>query len=95
MFCWVLYAGLSMVSNIPFYSFKDFTLRKSVPFAVIVLIALMIALVNLDPPTAMFGIFVVYGVSGYVVYATRKFKGVHTSMVSTSTDEPDERGLHK
>ena len=95
MFCWVLYAGLSMVSNIPFYSFKDFTLRKSVPFAVIVLIALMIAIVNIDPPTAMFGIFVVYGVSGYVVYATRKFTGVHTSMVSTSTDEPDERGLHK
>ena len=95
MFCWALYAGLSMVSNIPFYSFKDFTLRKSVPFAVIVLIALMIAIVNLDPPTAMFGIFVVYGVSGYVVYAIRKFTGVHTSMVSTSTDEPDERGLHK
>jgi len=90
-----LYAGLSMVSNIPFYSFKDFTLRKSVPFAVIVLIALMIAVVNIDPPTAMFGIFVVYGVSGYVVYVTRKFKGVHTSMVSMSTDEPDERGLHK
>jgi len=95
MFCWALYAGLSMVSNIPFYSFKDFTLRKSVPFAVIVLIALMIAVVNLDPPTAMFGIFVVYGVSGYVVYATRKFTGGHASMVSTSTDEPDERGLHK
>ena len=95
MFFWALYAGLSMVSNIPFYSFKDFTLRKSVPFAVIVLIALMIAIVNIDPPTAMFGIFVVYGVSGYVVYATRKFRGVHTSMVSTSTDEPDERGLHK
>jgi CDP-diacylglycerol--serine O-phosphatidyltransferase len=55
----------------------------------------MIAIVNLDPPTAMFGIFVVYGVSGYVVYAIRKFTGVHTSMVSTSTDEPDERGLHK
>ncbi len=95
MFCWALYAGLSMVSNIPFYSFKDFTLRKSVPFAVIVLIALLIAAVNLDPPTAMFGIFVLYGVSGYAVYATRKFRGVHTSMVSTSTDEPDERGLHK
>jgi len=43
----------------------------------------------------MFGIFVVYGVSGYAVYFTRKFKGVHTSMVSMSTEEPDERGLHK
>ena len=90
-----LYAGLIRVSNIPFYSFKACPWRKRVPFAVFALIALMIAIVNTDPPTAMFGIFVVYGVSGYVVYATRKFAGVHTSMVSTSTDEPDERGLHK
>jgi CDP-diacylglycerol--serine O-phosphatidyltransferase len=43
----------------------------------------------------MFGIFVIYGVSGYVVYAVRRFKGLHTSVISTSTDEPDERGMHK
>ena len=43
----------------------------------------------------MGGIFVIYGVSGYVVYAVRRFKGLHTSVISTSTDEPDERGMHK
>jgi CDP-diacylglycerol--serine O-phosphatidyltransferase len=43
----------------------------------------------------MFGIFVVYGFSGYVVYARRRARGQQTSVISTSTDEPDERGLHK
>jgi len=35
-----VFAGLSMVSNLPFYSFKDFNMRKSVPFVVIFLAAL-------------------------------------------------------
>ncbi|MCU0943635.1 MAG: CDP-diacylglycerol--serine O-phosphatidyltransferase [Hydrogenophaga sp.] len=39
-------------------------------------------------------LFVIYGLSGYGVYLWRKSKGRPTSMISTSTDEPDERGLH-
>lgn len=89
-----LYAGLTMVTNVPFYSFKDVHLKKSVPFAVIVLIALLIAIINIDPPTVLFGLFVIYGFSGYAVYAWRKAKGHHSSVISTSTDEPDEKGLH-
>ena len=95
MFSMALYAGLTMVTNVPFYSFKDVQMKKSVPFAVIVLIALLIAVVNIDPPVVIFGVFVVYGFSGYFVYAWRKAKGVQTSVISTSTEEPDERGLHK
>jgi CDP-diacylglycerol--serine O-phosphatidyltransferase len=95
MFAWVLYAGLTMVTNVPFYSFKDVSMKQSVPFAVIVLIALGIAIINIDPPTVMLGIFVVYGFSGYVVYGVRRFRGVPVSVISTSTDEPDERGMHK
>ena len=60
-----------------------------------VLIALGIAVINIHPPIALFGVFVLYGLSGYGVYAWRKAKGVQTSVISTSTDEPDERGLHK
>ncbi|HCX82810.1 MAG TPA: CDP-diacylglycerol--serine O-phosphatidyltransferase [Rhodoferax sp.] len=93
-FALALYAGLTMVTNVPFYSFKDVSMKKSVPFAVIVLIALGIAVINIDPPTVMFGVFVVYGLSGYVVYAVRRARGVRTSVISTSTDEPEERGLH-
>ncbi|MDB5876724.1 MAG: CDP-diacylglycerol/serine O-phosphatidyltransferase [Variovorax sp.] len=94
-FAFTLYAGLSMVTNAPFYSFKDIQMKKSVPFAVIVLIALAIAVINIHPPTVLFGIFVAYGLSGYVVYAWRRAKGQPVSVISISTDEPDERGLHK
>lgn len=94
MFYLALYAGLTMVTNVPFYSFKEFHMKKSVPFAFIVLIVLLIAAINIDPPTVLFGVFVGYGLSGYVIYAWRKAKGLQTSVVSISTDEPDERGLH-
>lgn len=94
-FALALYSGLTMVTNVPFYSFKDVGMKRSVPFVVIVLIALGIAVINIDPPTVVFGLFVLYGLSGYVLYGWRKAKGQQTSVISTSTDEPDERGLHK
>jgi CDP-diacylglycerol--serine O-phosphatidyltransferase len=98
-FVWVafalcLYAGLTMVSNVPFYSFKDFQMRKSVPFAVIVSIALVIAVINIHPPIVLFSLFLIYGTSGYAVYVWRRVKGIPTSVISTSTDEPEEMGLH-
>ncbi len=93
-FALTLYAGLTMVTNVPFYSFKEVQMKKSVPFAVIVLIALGLAMISIRPSLVLFCIFMFYGFSGYGVYAWRKSKGQQTSVISTSTDEPDERGLH-
>jgi len=45
-----------MVTNVPFYSFKDVGMKRSVPFAVVVLLALGIALINIDPPTMVFSL---------------------------------------
>ncbi len=94
-FALTLYAGLTMVTNVPFYSFKDVSFKKTVPFIVIVAIALGIAVITYHPPLVLFGVFVVYGLSGYVVYAIRKSKGRPVSVIATSTDEPDEAGLHR
>jgi CDP-diacylglycerol--serine O-phosphatidyltransferase len=94
MFAVALYAGLTMVTNVPFYSFKDVKLKQTVPFVAVVAIALGIAVINIHPPAVLFSLFVVYGFSGYVVYAWRRWHGQPTSVISTSTDEPDERGLH-
>ncbi|MBQ1764963.1 MAG: CDP-diacylglycerol--serine O-phosphatidyltransferase [Aquincola sp.] len=90
-----LYAGLTMVTNVPFYSFKDVSLKRSVPFIVIVLIALGIAVITIHPPIVLFALFCVYGLSGYGVYIYRKMKGRPVSVIATSTDEPDEQGLHR
>jgi CDP-diacylglycerol--serine O-phosphatidyltransferase len=90
-----LFAGLSMVTNAPFYSFKVVGARRTVPFVVIVSIALVIALISLDPPKALFAMACVYGLSGYVVYGWRRMKGKPASVIATSTDDPDEQGLHR
>ena len=94
-FAVTLYAGLSMVTNAPFYSFKDVSLKQSVPFIVIVAIALGIAVINIHPPIVLFALFCIYGMSGYAVYAYKKAKGRPVSVIATSTDEPDEAGLHR
>ena len=83
-----LYAGLTMVTNVPFYSFKDVSFKRSVPFIVIVAIALGIAVINIHPPIVLFALFCVYGLSGYVVYFWRRAKGMRTSVIATSKDEP-------
>lgn len=70
--CLTLYAGITMVSNVPFYSFKDINLRRSVPFAVILLIVLGFVLVISDPPIVLFLLFVAYGLSGYVHWLWKK-----------------------
>lgn len=95
MFAVTLFAGLTMVTNVPFYSFKDVQMKKSVPFAVIVLIVLGIAVINIHPPVVLFLLFVLYGLSGYAIYGWRRSKGQRASVISTSTDEPEEAGLHK
>ncbi len=65
---WVLtlFAGLTMVTNLKFYSGKDINLRKSVPFMFIVGIALAFTLVSVDPPIVLFMLFLAYGLSGYI-----------------------------
>ena len=94
-FVFTLYSGLTMVTNVPFYSFKDLRMKRSVPFAAVVLVVIAIAVINIHPPAVLFSIFVLYGLSGYVVYAIRRSRGQPASVISTSTDEPDERGWHR
>lgn len=89
-----VFAGLTMVSNVPFYSFKDVNFRKSVPFIVVFLIALGFALVAIDPPKVLWPIFVVYGLSGYVVFFWRRAKGKPVSMIPTDDEPLDESERH-
>ncbi|MCD6707154.1 MAG: CDP-diacylglycerol--serine O-phosphatidyltransferase [Thiobacillus sp.] len=68
-----LFGGLTMVSNFRFYSGKEINLRKSVPFFVILLIVLAFILVSTSPPEVLFGVFVLYGLSGYADALLRVF----------------------
>ncbi len=82
---WVvtIYAGLSMVSNSPFYSFKVVDKKKSVPFIVIVAIMLGLVVVSSDPPKWLFALFMVYGLSGHVLWLWRRARGDRTAVPSS------------
>jgi CDP-diacylglycerol--serine O-phosphatidyltransferase len=56
-----------MVTSVKFHSFKDINLRKSVPFVVVAAFALALALISSYPPGWLFGFFLVYALSGYVL----------------------------
>ena len=88
---WVitLYAGLTMVTNVPFYSFKQVNFRKSVPFIAVFLIVLVFVAISSDPPKVLFGLFVAYGLSGYGVFFWRLLKGKPVSIIQTKVDAPD------
>jgi CDP-diacylglycerol--serine O-phosphatidyltransferase len=62
-----VFAGLTMVSNLKYWSFKSINLKKSVPFLAIFLIVLAIALLSYQPAIVLFAGFVAYAISGYVV----------------------------
>lgn len=74
-------AAITMVSNVRYYSGKDINIRRSVPFPVVVLIALGVALVFFfsdNLPELLFTVAAIYGASGYVYWLYTKVRGKPT-----------------
>ncbi len=67
----VAVAGLLMVSNIKYYSFKDLDLKGRVPFVMMLVAVLGFAVVFSDPPRVLLLLFLVYAASGPVNLALR------------------------
>ncbi len=57
-------AGLLMVSNVKYNSFKDFDAKSKVPHLTILGIVLAFAFIQVDPPKVLFAIFFIYSMSG-------------------------------
>ena len=62
-----IFMALLMVSNLPYYSFKDLDLRNRVPFVSILAIVMAFVLVSIEPATVLFCIFSAYAFSGVVL----------------------------
>lgn len=60
------FAGLSMISNVKFYSGKDINLRESVPFLVIFVFVLVTSLISYSPAEVLFVAALAYALSGYL-----------------------------
>lgn len=70
-----MFAGVTMVTNIKFYSGKDINLRGSVPFWVVPAIFVAYLVVTIEPSHVLWGLFVVYALSGYVMAIYDLVKG--------------------
>ncbi len=67
-FALTLFAGITMVTNLPFYSGKELNLRRSVPFWSMLVVVTGLLLVSISPPVVLFLLFLAYSISGYVLW---------------------------
>jgi CDP-diacylglycerol---serine O-phosphatidyltransferase len=58
--------GLLMVSNIRYYSFKEFGFKNRVSFVAILLVVLVYAFASIDPPKVLFLAFLGYSIFGII-----------------------------
>jgi CDP-diacylglycerol--serine O-phosphatidyltransferase len=68
---WVVavFTGVTMVSNVPFWSFKEVNWKKRVPLWVILACVIAISVVASSPSLVLFALFMSYALSGYVMWA--------------------------
>ena len=78
-----VFAGVTMVTNIKYYSGKEFNLRKSVPFWVVPAILVAYLVVTIDPAKVLWGLFVCYALSGYLLAGLDLMRGNNKPVVET------------
>ena len=71
-------AGLLMVSNFKYPSFKEVDLRGKVPFMVILSVVMGFVVITIDPPRILFTLAIVFGFSAPLIWAWKKL----TSLVA-------------
>jgi Ca2+/Na+ antiporter len=69
-----IYAGITMVSNVKFYSGKSINLRRAVPFWVVIVMVLVLLLISIEPSHVLWGVMVAYGLSGYVMWLVMRWR---------------------
>ena len=89
-----LMAGVLMVSNVRYHSFKDFNLKGRVPFVTLLIVVFVFAFISIDPPQVLFVLFFVYALSGPVLtlitLRKRKAERHHHSMDSVETENEQD-----
>jgi CDP-diacylglycerol--serine O-phosphatidyltransferase len=69
-----IFAGITMVSNVRFYSFKDINLRRAVPFWVVLMLVMALLLISIEPSHVLWGLMLIYGVSGYFYWGVQRYR---------------------
>ena len=71
--------GLLMVSNLRYHSFKQVDFHGKVPFMVVVAVMLVFAVILTEPPLVLFGLFLVYALSGPVLSVYNRLRRRRTA----------------
>ncbi|MEI7950331.1 MAG: CDP-diacylglycerol--serine O-phosphatidyltransferase [Gammaproteobacteria bacterium] len=81
-------AGLLMVINVRYYSFKELDFKNPVPFFLILVIVFVIVVVSWHPPTMLFLMAVSYAISGplMAIYLKRKKKSAERMVSHVNTE---------
>lgn len=83
-------AGLLMVSNIRYHSFKQFDLKGKVPFVSILIFILVLILIASEPPLVLFTVASLYGLSGPVLTLIQIRKRRMSRKITESREIADE-----
>ncbi|WP_347331170.1 CDP-diacylglycerol--serine O-phosphatidyltransferase [Marinimicrobium locisalis] len=87
-------AGLLMVSNVRYYSFKDIDFRGRVPFVVMLLVVGVFVVVSLNPPFVLLCMSVTYGISGPAVWLWRRRRIFRSRAASRDADKKGRDESH-
>ncbi|WP_193166315.1 CDP-diacylglycerol--serine O-phosphatidyltransferase [Microbulbifer hainanensis] len=82
-----LVAGLLMVSNFRYSSFKKLDFKGRVPFVMMLAVILIFFLVTIDPPRVLLTIAIVYTFSGPVMWVLERLRSRRTDAASESREE--------
>ncbi|WP_455220424.1 CDP-diacylglycerol--serine O-phosphatidyltransferase [Kaarinaea lacus] len=90
-FVLTLAAGILMVSNIRYRSFKDLDLKGKIPFVTLIIVVLVFVFISVSPPQVLFFIFLAYAISGPIntLISLRKRRAERRSQ-SQSQGEKEE-----
>jgi CDP-diacylglycerol--serine O-phosphatidyltransferase len=74
---YIALCGVLMVSNVLYYSFKDIDFKGKVPFWILAVIALVLGIISISTSTFLWLLFLLYALSGPLLWCWRRFKHRH------------------
>ena len=88
----IISLSLLMVSNIAYFSFKDFNIKQKVPHLMLFGISLIVSFISFDPPKVLFIFFLSYAVSGPIMFLIRRLRrnAMYESNTGHKTDDKEK-----
>jgi len=86
-------AGVLMVSNFRYYSFKELNLGERIPFTQVLMIPAIFVLISLNPPIVLFVLFSFYALTGPIYagyrFVRRRNRAARAKPVTLASDDAD------